>query len=123
MAMTMYAEQRACERVSLMFHTQVIDCATEHVIGMLSDISLRGLRVVGETGVNPGQELEVRLPLPVETSGESEIRVSCESRWSRRDVSTDSIHTGLRMTSLDARQSSLLESVIQEFGIGPMLAS
>ncbi len=114
----MSAEQRLSERVNLMLHTQIIDCATERSIGVLSDISLHGMRIVGERGIPPGDKLLLRLPLPVEDdSGASEIVFSCQSRWSYRDPAIDCFHSGLQMEAIDENQMSLLQSLIEEFRI------
>ena len=117
MALQQPKEQREHSRVALMFHTHVIDTHSDQPIGILSDISPEGMRVVGERGVAPGEAVEVRVPLPIEDLGSDELRFPCESRWSRRDPATDSIHTGFRLINLPDAQRCLLMSVIDEYGI------
>ncbi|MEM7209434.1 MAG: PilZ domain-containing protein [Pseudomonadota bacterium] len=117
MGLELYAEQREEQRVSLMFHAQVLDCTNDKVIGILADISVHGMRVVGERSIAPGNQVRVRVPIPVETRGCSDIYADCECRWSRRDVSTDSVHNGFRVVSMDPEQSHALADIIDEYGI------
>ena len=115
-------EQREHERVHLMFHAPIIDCATQTSIGVLADISLSGMRVVGEKAIPAGEELLVRLKIPVETEDQSsELLVSCQSRWSRRVAYINCFHTGFKMTCVGDPQSRQLATIIEEFGISQRL--
>lgn len=123
MALKNIAEQRASSRINLMFHTQVVDCATDRSIGVLCDISLHGMRVIGDHVVAPGELLRVRVPLPVDSGETNDIELSCQCRWSYRDPTIDGFHTGLQMQNVDAETTRLLESLIEEFGFSDLLGN
>ena len=113
-----YEDQRAAERFHLMFHTPVIDCTSQTNIGVLADISLNGMRVVGEHPIPPGEEISVRLRVPVDTGSDEDLVVTCQSRWSRRVAYIDCFHTGFQIIDAGDVQSSQLAMIIEEFGIG-----
>ena len=116
-----FSEQRASERDELMFHTDIIDCATGCSIGVLCNISLHGLRIAGERGVSPGEKLRLRVVLPDDSSGAKEIVLFCQSRWSHRDPAIDCFYIGFQILEVDEDQILLLESLIEEYGFGGML--
>ncbi len=121
MALKTFLEQRASERVDLMFHTQIIDCATERSIGVLCDISVHGLRIIGDKGVSPGKKLRLRVVLPVEGSEAKDLVLFCQSRWSHRDSAVDCFYIGFQVLEVADDQKLLLESLIEEYGFGDML--
>ena len=116
-----FSEQRVNERDELMFHTEIIDCATGRSIGMLCDISLHGLRIAGERGVSPGEKVRLRVVLPDDSSGVKEIVLYCQSRWSHRDPANDCFYIGFQILEIDEDQRPLLELLIEEYGFGGIL--
>ena len=75
---------RKQDRYKCMAYCGVFDIATENHLGILIDLSLNGLRVMGEEKLRSGKVFNLRLEMAKKVNDSKIIYVSATCNWSEK---------------------------------------
>ena len=78
-------ENRTVERRHLVFYLRVFEVHSREIIGHLTDISTAGLMLVCGREIKKDAVYDVRLILPKEVSGRTELQLKIKCVWCRPD--------------------------------------
>ncbi len=113
------AARRTHRRAQLLYYLPVIDATTDVRLGVLADLSLEGLLLVGEHRLEPGRSLTVRIvgDPNSELAGDVDLTLDGEVRWSGRDVNPSRFAAGIRFLRPDAATHQAVRTVLRRLGI------
>ena len=106
-------EKRRHERVQITSPLQVIDTISDEVLGLVVNLSLEGLMLLGEKLVVDGAVYQIKMPLAGE--GSPELSAGIECLWSSEADSETKNWSGYRIIDIDDDNRSLLTKVIEQF--------
>ena len=110
-------EKRKVPRRHLVFYLRVFDGMTSRILGHLVDISERGVMLVSDTPVQENEEYRLRMKLPKEIGGRSELLIEAESRWCRADSNPEFFITGFQIYRLNKEYKEFIQQLIEDFSI------
>ncbi len=109
-------ENRTVERRQLVFYLRVFDLHSREIIGHLTDISTAGLMLVSEREIKKDAVYDVRLILPKEVSGRTELQLKIKCAWCRPDPLPEFHVAGFAFVEIDLEQKKLIDALNAEFG-------
>lgn len=112
-----HQERRKIARRHLVFYLRVFDGMSSCVLGHLVDISARGAMLVCDSPVQVNQEFRLRMRLPKEIGGRTELVIDAGSRWCRPDSNPDFFIVGFQLTGLGEEYESYIKRLITDFSI------
>lgn len=118
-----YTEKRVIERRHLVFYLRIFDGMGSRVLGHLVDISARGVMLVCDAPIQINQDFRLRMRLPKDIGGRSELVITATSRWSKPDTNPDFFLVGFQMESLDDEYEGYIKSLIADFSIEDTLTT
>ena len=107
---------RRSERDGLVYYLRVFEVASGKLLGHLADISAGGIKLVSREKLELHRTFELKLVLPKEISGKSEIVVTARSCWVEHDSNPDFMVTGFSFPALNEELEELIGAVHEEFG-------
>lgn len=107
---------REYERSGLVSYLRVFDANTGLLLGHVADISVAGIQLVSHDPLEPNRKYTLKVILPREIMGRSELLFYAESRWTKPDANPDFIITGFSYPSLSDDQRDQIEAIHKEFG-------
>ena len=107
---------REFERSGLVSYLRVFDADTGLLLGHVADISVGGIQLVSNDPLEQNRAYTLKVILPKEIFGRSELLFYAESCWTRPDANPDFIVTGFNYLSLSDEQRSQIEAIHNEFG-------
>lgn len=110
-------ENRIVPRRHLVFYLRVFDGMSSRVLGHLADISSRGAMLVSEKPIQENQEFRLRMRLPREIAGRSEIVINATCRWCRPDTNPDFFIAGFQVSGLDRDYEEHIQHLIEDFSV------
>ena len=108
-------ENRTVERRHLVFYLRVFDQHSREIIGHLTDISTAGLMLVSEREIKKDAVYDVRLILPKEVSGRTELQLKIQCIWCRPDPLPEFHVAGFEFVEIDLAQKKLIDALNTEF--------
>ncbi len=87
-------EKRIFERNPASFYSEVSCVETDRTLGNLADISLSGMMTVGEIQAEVGKTVRIRVELPRNPDGLSDVVVKARVCWCKPDLTPDLYQTG-----------------------------
>jgi len=87
------------------------------VLGHLIDISARGAMLVCDAPIQPNQEFRLRMRLPTDIGGRSELVIDAKSVWCRPDTNPDFFVAGFRLSELETEYEGCIKRLIADFSI------
>jgi hypothetical protein len=115
MRMTELEEQRRAKREQTIFYLEVIDAEIDQSIGRLVDLTTDGIMVVHDSPLAVHREYQLRILLPRELNGASQIEFKAECRWCRLSVNQDYFDAGLRIVEVSANERLRMEMVMKYY--------
>ena len=110
-------EQRTVPRRHLVFYLRVFDGMSTRVLGHLADISSRGIMLVCETPVQENEDFRLRMRLPREIAGRSEIVLNATCRWCRPDTNPEFHIAGFQVAGLEKEFEELISRLVEDFSV------
>lgn len=100
---------RESERKALFYKFKILD-GEDNSIGYLEDLTLKGLKVIGQDPVQQGRVLDLKLVLPHGMSNKDEVIFSGQCSWIRED--RDSYHIGFKILKIDPENEKIFRVII-----------
>ena len=116
------SEKRTVERRRLVFYLRVFDQDSKDIIGHLTDISTAGLMLVSERPIDSDAVFNVRVILPKEVSGRSELQLKVQCIWCRPDTIAPFHVAGFQFVEIDLEKKKLIDALTGEFSREESLA-
>lgn len=110
-------DKRTVPRRHLVFYLRIFDGMSSNVLGHLVDISSRGVMLVSDAPIQENQDYRLRMRLPREINGRSEIMLEATSRWCKADSNPDFFITGFQIRRLDQEFAGYIQHLIEDFSI------
>ena len=107
---------REYERNRLVSYLRVFDANTGLLLGHIADISVGGIKLVSHDPLEPNKKYTLKVILPKEVLGRSELLFYAESCWTKPVANPDFIITGFSYPSLSDEQRGQIEAIHSEFG-------
>ena len=111
------SDKRKHRRASLLYYLKIYDSATDQCIGHLVDISLGGLKMIGESKINPKKSHQFNISLPEDHVHKS-FAVMATSCWSKTDINPDYIASGFTFTGLSPEGTKFIKMLINRYELG-----
>ncbi len=112
-----HQERRKIARRHLVFYLRVFDGMSSRVLGHLVDISARGAMLVCDGPIQVNQEFRLRMRLPKEIGGRTELVIDGRSRWCKPDTNPDFFIVGFQLTGLGEEYENYIRLLITDFSI------
>ncbi|THB72777.1 MAG: PilZ domain-containing protein [Desulfobulbaceae bacterium] len=111
------SDKRSVPRRHLVFYLRVFDGMSNRVLGHLADVSGRGMMLVTDSEVEPNLEFRLRMRLPREIGGRSEIVLNAISRWCKSDTNPDFFLVGFQINELNDEYEQHIQQLIEDFSM------
>jgi hypothetical protein len=99
-------DRRKLQRKYLMMYSRVFDCESGRVIGYLSDLSVLGAMIIGETAIKKGLSLQIRIDLPESLlTSKDNLQLNARVAWCKPDIDPSFHNVGFEF--IDATQEDL----------------
>lgn len=108
-------ENRTVERRHLVFYLRVFEVHSREIIGHLTDISTAGLMLVCGREIKKDAVYDVRLILPKEVSGRTELQLKIKCVWCRPDPLPEFHVAGFEFVEIDLEQKKMIDALNAEF--------
>jgi hypothetical protein len=106
--------KRSEKRRLLIYYLKVFSAETGELLGHVVDITHSGVMVLARQPFENGWEGKVRVELPFEHEGKTEIHLTVVSRWHRKDVNPQYFLTGFQVTAAAPSELSTIDYLISE---------
>lgn len=107
---------RNYERSALVYYLRVFDAYTNVLLGHVVDISTGGIKLVSHDPLKLNRTYTLKVILPKEIMGKSELLFDTEICWSEGDTNPDFTITGFSFRSLIEDHRTLIQMLFDEFG-------
>ena len=94
---------------------RILNQETGEQLGNLVDLTVDGLRMMGSTPVNPDAIYFLKLVLPTEIEGVTEITLSAISRWCNQDTNPEFYNAGFEFRKVSMKSVKVIRRIIEEF--------
>jgi hypothetical protein len=116
-------ENRTVERRRLVFYLRLFDQKSSDIIGHLTDISTAGLMLVSTRPIEKDRVFQVRLILPREVAGRTELQLKIKCVWCRPDPIPNFHIAGFQFVEIDLQQKKMIDALHEEFSREDSLAT
>lgn len=113
--MTMGNEQRKSKREQTIFYLEVFDAEIEQVLGRVVDMTADGVMLIHEHPLAVNRIYQLRIMLPRELAGSSQLQFKAECRWCRKSVNEQFFDAGLRITDISAEDGLRVKMVMKYY--------
>lgn len=110
------SEKRHLHRRHLIYYLRLFDRDSNLLVGYLVDLSEDGLMIMNEEGMEQGRIYHLRMELPEEFFGKTEMTMDGEVRWVKPDVNPRFKVSGLALTRIAHEDQMLIEDMIDQYG-------
>ena len=111
------SDKRQVDRRHLVFYLRVFDGMSSRVLGHLADISSKGMMLISDVPIQQNQEYRLRMRLPREISGRSEIVIDATSRWCKPDTNPDFYIAGFQVNEMDKEYEGYIQRLVEDFSM------
>lgn len=94
---------------------QILNEETGEQLGNLVDITVDGMRIMSSSRVNPDAIYLLRLVLPTEIEGVSELTLSAISRWCNQDTNPEFYNAGFEFRNVPMKNVKVIRRIIEQF--------
>lgn len=109
-------ERRTVPRRKVSFYFQILDPATEEVIGHLTDISVKGLMIDRQQPLLDGTVLQIRIETPPGQFDTKFIDFSARTVWCRPDSMVPNVfNIGMEITEITEINKQMLERLFETY--------
>ena len=105
-------EKRRHQRFDLTNPLKVIDTISDELLGLVVNISVEGLMVIGDKLVVDGSVYQIEIP--VGEGGEPKFYAGIECLWTSEADSADKNWSGFRIIDISDENAALLDQVISQ---------
>ena len=109
------SDKRAHERKRTIYYFKVFDRETGKIVGHVVDVSACGVMLVGMDAFEYGRVYSLRLGLPFEIEGSSDICFEATKVWSDSDVNDDYLDTGFYFDYISKEDISRIYYLIESY--------
>ncbi len=109
------SDKRAHERKRTIYYFKVFDRETGKLAGHVVDISACGMMLVGEEPFEYGRVYALRMGLPFEINGSSDICFDATKVWSDSDVNDDYLDTGFYFDYISDEDTQRIYHLIESY--------
>ena len=110
-------DKRKILRRHLVFYLRVFDGMSSRILGQLVNVSPRGVMLISDRPIQENQEYRLRMRLPHEIAGRSELTFEASCRWCTQDSNPDFFIAGFYMQALPEDVEKDLQSLINDFSV------
>jgi hypothetical protein len=111
------AERRRAQRQKISYYLQVMDSATQKILGNLADISTVGIMIDGRQAMPAGQEILVRMDTTPEVANVLHIDFTARVKWCQVDNFKPGIFDiGLEIVSISPANAEVLGRIAEKYG-------
>jgi Tfp pilus assembly protein PilZ len=109
-------ERRKEPRKPLMAYTQVFDLYGGRLVGLLGDLTIRGIMVIGDKPIDTGSSITLAIELP-ELPEIKASRIIFPSRvaWCEQDISPTYFNIGFEFLEVKPEQVRIIETIIKNY--------
>ena len=110
-------EQRILNRHHLIYYLRVYDNTSSRVLGHVVDISPRGVMLISDEQLVPGEEYRLRMRFPGMSSSRDELIFEAICRWCRPDENPAFYLVGFQIQNLPPEEANFIQGLIRELGL------
>ncbi len=107
-------ENRSDKRRSLIYYLKVTDIENDVLLGHLCDLTVGGMKLIGETAVQKGETFTIKINVPERLHRDENITLEAECRWSQRDLNPRFYASGFLFHNVDDLSVYKIKRVIDE---------
>ncbi len=96
---------------------RALDANSGRVIGRVVDITADGLLLMSESPLNAGQQMRIRVILPVMVNNRTDVEMDVEIVWSKQDPNPSYFQAGIKFLSLPGNDGFLLEDIMHKLNL------
>ena len=111
------SDKRKHARSNLLYYLKIYDAATDQCTGHLVDISLGGLKMIGESEISTGKTHQFNISIPEDHVHKS-FAVMAKSCWSKTDINPDYFASGFSFTGLSPEDTKFIKMLIKRYELG-----
>ncbi|MBN2712075.1 MAG: PilZ domain-containing protein [Planctomycetes bacterium] len=115
----MDTQQRETRR-HLVYYLEVYDSDTDTLLGHLADITVSGIKIIGEEPLNSDTVYNLRIVWKQSERIEEDIDIEAECLWCGKDVNPSLHASGLRFINPSPLIRRHIESIINQIGFRDM---
>lgn len=108
-------ENRALERMHLVFYLRVFDGMSNRVVGHIVNISQQGMMLICDEPVSVDQKYRLRMRLPTEIADKDELIFSATSRWCKQDENPHFYIAGFEIHKITTEVSKYIDQLLKKF--------
>jgi len=105
--------KRQQDRYRCMAYCGVYDISNENHLGILIDLSLSGLRVMGEEKLRSGKIFNLRLEMPKRVNDSTIIYLSAKCNWSNKSEEPNFYVSGFEFENIEDYTKKQIEANLQ----------
>jgi PilZ domain len=113
--MTEDNEQRKSKREQTIFYLEVFDAEIDQCLGRVVDITSEGVMLIHERPLAINRVYQLKIMLPREISGSSQLHLKAECRWCRQSVNEQFFDAGLRITDISDENKLRIDIVLKYY--------
>lgn len=110
-------ENRGEERRQLYTSLQVYDGVSSRIVGHVSDLTLKGMRLVCKEPVGVQEEYRLRIKCPDLVDDRVELNVQAVCRWCREEFNPEVFVAGFYFQELSTEGTRIISILIDDFGV------
>jgi hypothetical protein len=104
-------ERRKIPRRNIMCYARLFDLSSGSPIGFLLNIHKKGMMVLSEQALQPGNSYRFRLELPDKAFERSYLELNARCVWCRPDVDPDFHSAGFRLLGVLPKEVKIIEQL------------
>ena len=106
--------RRSEKRRQLIYYLKAFRSDTGELLGHVVNITHNGIMVLARKPLEIGGGVALRIALPFEHEGKTDIHMTVESRWHRKDVNPQYFLTGFQVVAVDRADVGTIDYLIDE---------
>jgi hypothetical protein len=106
-------EKRSLPRQKTGVFFGVYDRATSRYVGRLVDLNTNGLMLIGKRPFKVGETFKLKMDLPQEINGKSQIEFDANVKWSEKSKNTNLFSAGLAFIEIEPAYTQLIDELIK----------
>ncbi len=109
-------ERRQFKRRHLVNYLRIFDRNVDGLIGHLSDISRKGIRMISEDPVEVNATFQFRMYLPAQIEGVEEIVFDARSVWCSPGTMPNTYESGFELLKISPEDLEIAQRLVQDYG-------
>lgn len=112
----MSEERRKLPRKYLVIYSRVFDRKSGQVIGYLSDLTVEGCMLIGESLISENTRVDIRVDLPDDPPfTRKQLDLTVRAMWSRPDIDPSFFNTGFHFENPTPDDIILIKEMIEAY--------